>query len=200
MKTLLQINTSLFSESGNSSRLAQQFVDNWKLKNPDGQVVVRDLAKSPIPHLDAERFAALIAKDDARDAAQRAVVDFSDVLIDEIRNADLVVLGLPMYNFGVPSQLKAYFDHLARAGVSFHYTPNGPEGLLPNVPVYVFATRGGLYRDTPRDTETSYVRDFLAFIGLRTVQFVYAEGLHIGPEQKDAALKQAYAEIEQIAA
>ena len=92
----------------------------------------------------------------------------------------MIVLGLPMYNFGVPSTLKAYFDHVARAGVTFRYTANGPVGLLTGKEVYVFATRGGIYAGTPLDTQTTYVRDFLRFLGIDDVEFVYAEGLNMG--------------------
>jgi FMN-dependent NADH-azoreductase len=111
-----------------------------------------------------------------------------------------VVIGLPMYNFGVPSQLKAYFDHIARAGVTFGYTEKGPVGLLTGKKVYVFAARGGQYVGTPIDTQTSYVRDFLAFLGMSDVQFVYAEGLAISAESRQAGLAKAAAEIARLAA
>lgn len=200
MATLLQINTSLFSEAGQSSKLAAEFVARWTARNPDGRVIVRDLAREPLPHLDAERFTALITPADKRTPAQAAVIAQSDALIEEIKAADEIVLGLPMYNFGVPSQLKAYFDHIARAGVTFRYTAQGPEGLLPDVKTTVIATRGGYFAGTPADSETNYVRDFLAFLGLRNVAFVYAEGLNIGPEQKAQAIDKASAELARIAA
>jgi FMN-dependent NADH-azoreductase len=105
-----------------------------------------------------------------------------------------------MYNFGVPSQLKAYFDHVARAGVTFKYTDKGPVGLLTGKKAYVFATRGGVYEGTPLDTQTGYVRDFLRFIGISDVEFVYAEGLAINPQSKEAGLARAAARIELLAA
>jgi FMN-dependent NADH-azoreductase len=104
-----------------------------------------------------------------------------------------------MYNFGIPSQLKSYFDHIARAGITFRYTANGPEGLLTGKKAYVLATRGGLYAGTPLDTQTSYVRDFLRFIGIADVEFVYAEGLNIGADQKQAALERAQGQIDTLA-
>ena len=191
MKTLLQINASMFSENGQSSRLAKQFVAEWQSVHADGKVIARDLGTDPVPHLTAQRFGAFLAKVEERTAEQQAVVDFSDALIEEIRRADTIVLGLPMYNFGVPSTLKAYFDHVARAGVTFKYTDKGPVGLLSGKKVYVFATRGGSYVGTPLDTQTSYVRDFLRFIGITDVEFVYAEGLNLGEESKQAALMNA---------
>lgn len=200
MKTLLQLNSSLFSGNGQSSRLSNEFVAAWREANPEGKVITRDLAADPVPHLDGQRFGAFLAKPEERTAQQQAVVDFSDALIDELRNADVIALGLPMYNFGVPSTLKAYFDHIARAGVTFRYTENGPVGLLTGKKVYIFAARGGMYQDTPSDTQTGYVRDFLGFIGLSDVEFVYAEGLAMGEESKQAGLAKAENVIRQLAA
>ena len=141
MKTLLQIKSSIFSDGGQSSVLADRFVAAWRAANPQGKVVVRNLALDPVPHLDAARLGAFVSKAEERSAEQQAVLDYSDVLIDELRNADVVVLGVPMYNFGVPSSLKAYFDHVARAGVTFRYTASGPEGLLTGKRVVVFEDR-----------------------------------------------------------
>ena len=198
MKTLLQINTSIFSDGGQSSRLAERFVAGWREANPDGQVVAQDLAKQPVPHIDAGRFGAFLAQPGERTSEQQRVVDYSDALIDELKRADVIVLGLPMYNFGVPSTLKAYFDHIARAGVTFQYTATGPVGLLTGKKAYVIATRGGLYAGTPRDTQTAYVRDFLAFLGITDVEFVYAEGLAISEASRTASLAKARESIEQL--
>jgi FMN-dependent NADH-azoreductase len=198
MSTLLQINASILGEQGQSSQLAARFVAAWKEHNPRGQVVKRDLAVEPVPHLSAARFAAFNAPAGQRDHEQRAVAEYSEGLIEEIRQADVLVLGLPMYNFGVPSQLKAYFDHIARAGLSFSYTAEGPIGLLRGKKAYVFAARGGLYAGTPLDTQTQYVRDFLRFVGISEVEFVYAEGLAIGTESRESALSGARAQIEQL--
>jgi FMN-dependent NADH-azoreductase len=200
MRTVLQINTSLFANEGQSSRLASALIQGWKLRHPDDRFVVRDLAADPVPHLTAERFGAFLTPPEQRTAAQQAIAAQSDALIDELRAADVVVLGLPMYNFGVPSTLKAYFDHIARAGVTFRYTATGPQGLLGDKKVYVLAARGGQYAGTPLDTQTSYVRDFLAFLGLRDVEFVYAEGLAMGPDSQRNALEAANANILKLAA
>ena len=199
MKTLLQLNTSLFSNQGQSSRLGDAFVAEWKAFNPHGAVIARDLATNTVPHLTAERFQAFLAKPEDRTLAQRKVVNESDALIDELQRADTIVIGLPMYNFGVPSTLKAYFDHIARAGVTFRYTEKGPEGLLKGKKAYVFATRGGLYVGTPLDTQTAYVRDFLRFLGIDDVEFIYAEGLAMGDAKRDVALAEAGATIRAIA-
>jgi FMN-dependent NADH-azoreductase len=196
--TLLQINASIFSSQGQSTRLADEFVAAWRASNPGAKVVVRSLAESTVPHLDAERFGAFLAKAGERSSEQQDVVDYSDALIDELKRADVLVLGLPMYNFGVPSTLKAYIDHIARAGATFKYTDKGPVGLLTGKKAYVFATRGGLYAGTPLDTQTAYVRDMLRFLGIDDVEFVYAEGLAIGAERKAAALSEAQRAIERL--
>jgi FMN-dependent NADH-azoreductase len=207
MTTLLQINASINNGNGESSRLANQFVAAFHKSHPKASIVVRDVAAAePVPHLNAERFGAFITKPETRSAAQQAVVAYSDTLINELKQAEVIVLGLPMYNFGVPSQLKAYFDHIARLGVTFEYTEKGPVGKLTGKKVYVFAARGGVYaRDgvnegTPMETQTNYVRDFLRFLGMSDVEFIYAEGLHMSPQSKQAALAKAEAEIARLAA
>ena len=201
MTTLLQINASISNGNGQSSQLARQFVSAFQEGNPGTKVMVRDVAAAePVPHLDGERFGAFITKAEERSAAQQAVVAYSDTLISELKQADVIVLGLPMYNFGVPSQLKAYFDHIARAGVTFKYTDKGPVGQLIGKRAYVFAARGGVYAGTPLDTQTGYVRDFLRFIGISEVNFVYAEGLAMSPQSKEAGLAKATAEIARLAA
>ena len=191
MKTLLQINTSIFSNNGQSSQLAEEFVAAWRARNPAMAVRVRDLGSDPVPHLTADGFKSFSADPAVRTAEQKAAADLSDALIEELKQADVVVIGLPLYNFGVPSALKAYFDHIGRAGVTFRYTANGPVGMLDNKKVYVFATRGGFYEGTALDTQSAYVRDFLAFIGITDVEFIYVEGLGIGANEKLAAIDKA---------
>jgi len=198
--TLLQIQSSILASDGQSSRLAARFVAEFQRTHPGAEVIVRDVGREPVPHLTAERFQAFLAKPAERTAAQREVAAYSDALIDELRRADVIVLGLPLYNFGVPSSLKAYFDHVARAGETFRYTEKGPEGLLKGKKAYVFAARGGKYAGTPLDTQTGYVRDFLRFLGIDDVEFVYDEGLAMGPAPRDEALAQANAAIDALVA
>jgi len=193
--TILQINSSLYSGNGQSSRLADELVAALRAEDPDAELVVRDLAREPVPHLDEARFQAFLEKAEKRNDFQKSVVAYSDALIDELRRADVIVLGLPMYNFGVPSQLKSWFDHIARIGATFKYTEKGPVGLLTGKKAYVLAARGGLYAGTPADTQTAYVRHFLAFLGITDVEFVYAEGLAIGAESREKALAAARAKI-----
>lgn len=197
MATLLQINSSLFGDNGNSSQLTHEFVQQWKAQHPAGNVVTRDLSSESVPHLDATRVQALFTPEADRTPEQQAVVNYSDKIIAEIQAADAIVLGVPLYNFGIPSTLKAYFDHIARAGVTFSYTETGPVGLLTDKPVYIIATRGGVYKGLPNDTQSQFLTNFLHFIGLKDVRFIYAEGLNVG--QKDQAFAAAKTAINQAA-
>jgi FMN-dependent NADH-azoreductase len=195
---ILQIKSSVFNGSGQSSRLAEEFVALLREQHPEARLIQRDLVADPVPHLDGARAGAFFAKPEERSAEQRAVIAYSDTLIDELRRADVLVLGLPMYNFGVPSQLKAWFDHIARAGVTFKYTEKGAVGLLTGKKAYVFATRGGIYGD--HDAQTQFVRQFLGFLGITDVEFVYAEGLAISPESRNNSLAAAEARSQRLAA
>jgi FMN-dependent NADH-azoreductase len=199
MTTLLQLNSSIFSSGGHSSQLADEFVAKWLINNPDAQVIVRDLASDPLPHLDAQRVSAFFTQSDARTHEQDIYVAESDALIKELEQSEVIVIGLPMYNFGIPSTLKAYFDRIARAGITFRYTETGPEGLLTGKKAYVFATRGGMFAGTPLDSQTNYVRDFLGFLGISDVEFVYAEGLNMGDDAKNKALTEAKALLAELA-
>lgn len=190
-KNLLQVNASLFSAAGQSSVLANEFVTGWRARNPGAAVTVRDLALDPVPHLTAERFQAFLTKPDDRTAEQRVEAAYSDALIAELKRADVIVFGVPMYNFDVPSTLKAYFDHIARAGSTFNYTAQGPVGLLTGKKVYIFASRGGIYAGKPHDTQSAYLRNFLGLLGITDIEIVYAEGLAISDASKQTALAQA---------
>lgn len=200
MKNVLVITASLFGQDGQSSQLVKRTLDQLQQVHGAIRTTHRDLATEPVPHLDGARFGAFLAGADDRDNEQQRVVDYSDSLIEEVTEADIIVMGVPMYNFGIPSVLKAYFDHIARAGVTFRYTENGPVGLLEDRPVYILAARGGIYADTPNDSQTPYLRAFLGFIGLKELHFVYAEGLNMGDERKASALQEADRNIQTLTA
>lgn len=194
MTTILQLNASL-SPQGQSDQLANRFVAALLAKQPDAKLTVRDLAAEPLPHLDAAEVGAFFTPAESRSAEQQALVAVSDGLVAELAAADVLVLAVPMYNFGIPSTLKAYFDRVARAGVTFKYTETGPVGLLSGKKAYVLAARGGMYQGTAKDSQTAYLKDFLSFIGIDDVTFVYAEGLNMGDANRAAALAAAEQQI-----
>ncbi len=193
---ILQINSSARAASSHSTQLATNIVERLQASQPQSTLTVRDLARAPHPALDESGLQALFTPAEQRSAEQAARVTLDDVLIAEIQAADVVVLGVPMYNFGVSAQLKNWIDAISRARVTFQYTDKGPEGLLKNKKVYVALTRGGQYRNTPTDSQVPYLKTILAFLGMTDVQFVYAEGLAMGPEAEQKALASARAEIE----
>ena len=197
---ILQINASARSAGANSTRLADAITARLQAQNPAAVVELRDLAKDPHPVLDEAALGALFTPAEQRSAEQAARVALDDALIAQVQSVDAIVLGVPMYNFGVPVQLKAWLDAIARAGVTFRYTENGPEGLLKGKKVYVALARGGIYRDTPADSQVPYLKTILGFLGLTDVEFVYAEGLAMGAEGADKAFAAAEAQIGELLA
>ncbi len=200
MNTLLHIDSSLFGDNGQSSQLARQFVQRWANGRSGARIIYRSLTQQPLPHLDETIFGSFSTPEDDRTEEQRAHVARSNRLIEELRSADLIVFGLPMYNFGVPSQLKAWMDHVARAGETFRYTENGPQGLITGKRAVIIRASGGKYAGTDMDLQTGFVRQFLAFIGITEVEFVYAEGLAMGNGERDRALAQASEQLESLVA
>ena len=192
---ILQINSSARTEGSHSTRLASSLVERIRATTPDATLTLRDLARNPHPALDEVLMNAQMTAADKRTSAQVQRVALDDALIAEIEAADVVVLGVPMYNFGVPAQLKNWIDAIARAQVTFRYTASGPEGLLKGKKVYVALTRGGKYRDTPADTQVPYLLMVLGFLGMKDVQFFYAEGLAMGPEAERVGLDAANEQI-----
>lgn len=197
---ILQINSSQRRTASQSTRLAGRIVDRLRAADPGATLVVRDLGARPHPVLDEDALGALFTPASQRTPEQAARVGRDDELIAEIQAADVVVLGVPMYNFGVPAQLKNWIDAIARAGVTFRYSAQGPEGLLTGKKVYVALTRGGLYRNTPADTQVPYLETVFAFLGMDDVHFVYAEGLSLGAEAEARALSDAHAQIDALVA
>lgn len=197
---ILELHSSARVDGSHSSQLARDLVAGLRAAAPAAQLAVRDLAATPHPALDEPALQALFTPADQRTAAQNARVALDDALIAEVQAADVLVLGVPMYNFGVTTQLKNWIDAIARAKVTFEYTAQGPRGLLTGKKVYVVLARGGLYRDTPADTQVPYLRTVLAFLGMTDVEFIYAEGLAMGPEAERQALAGAQAQIEAVLA
>lgn len=192
---ILQINASARSNGANSTRLANRVVERLVEANPGAQVTLRNLATEPLPVLDETALGALFTPADQRSAEQAALAARFDAAIADLKAADVVVLGVAMYNFGVTVQLKGWIDAIARAGVTFKYTETGPVGLVEGKTVYAACARGGLFRGTPNDSQTTYLKSVLGFLGMSDVRFVYAEGLNMGPEAAAKGFAQAEADL-----
>src|SRR2546423_628057 len=197
---ILQINSSARVDGSHSTRLANTLVERLRTGRNDTALTVRDLARTPQPALDEAALGALFTPAEQRTPEQVARVALDDALIAEIQAADVVVLGVPMYNFGVSTQLKNWIDAIARAKVTFTYTEKGPEGLLKGKKVYVALARGGKYRNTPSDTQVPYLKTIFTFLGLTDVQFVYAEGLAMGADAERNGIASAHEQIEEALA
>ncbi|MDN7741923.1 MULTISPECIES: FMN-dependent NADH-azoreductase [Burkholderia] len=191
MTTILQINSAARSQGARSTQLSDELTAKLAQSNPGAKVVVRNLLANAQPHLDDTVLGAFFTPAEQRSAEQNAIVAKSDELVAELQAADIVVIAAPLYNFGISSQLKTYFDWIARAGVTFRYTANGPEGLVTGKKVFVVSARGGKYLGTPNDTQTPYLKTFLGFLGMTDVSFIHAEGLNMGPDAETAALAAA---------
>ena len=178
---VLNITASIFGDSGVSSQLNNYALEQLRTHFSDIKVIHRDVGENELPHFNAETMAA-VSQNEA---------ELADTLIAELQQADIVLLGVPMYNFGVPSQLKAWFDHVARAGTTFKYTESGPVGLLRDRKVIINASRGGIYAGQSSDTQTPYLKTFLAFLGLKDVEFNYAEGLNLQGDSREKSIEKA---------
>lgn len=198
---ILQVNSSarrvVDNQGSFSTRLANELSAGFLQANPQARLTVRDLALQPHPVLDEAALQALFTPAEQRTPEQAARVALDDALIAEVQAADVLVLGVPMVNFAITAQLKNWIDAICKAKVTFQYTAQGPEGLLKGKRVFVVLTRGGIYRDQPADHQVPYLRQVLSFVGLTDVQFIYAEGLAMGPEGEAKALADARAQIAQ---
>jgi FMN-dependent NADH-azoreductase len=195
---ILQINSSLRGTQSESTRVANAIVAKVAAANPGATVTVRDLGADPHPVLDEATLGALFTPAEQRTPEQAARVALNDALIAEAQAADVIVLGAPMYNFGMPIQLKAWFDAVARAGVTFRYTENGPEGLLKNKKVYVATARGGIY-PTDADPQVPHIRMLLNFLGLTDHAFIYSAAQSMGPEAAAKGQAEADAAVAALA-
>lgn len=192
MKNILIVNSSISGEQGQSNQLIENFL---QALTTETTVTRLDLNQQQLPHLAMSEIAAWMTPAADRSAEQAELAALSDQSIAQVQAADVILVGVPMYNFGVPSQLKAWFDRIARAGITFKYTETGPVGLLADKPVVFFATRGGIYKDLPHDSQTPFIKAFFNFIGLTNLHFVFAEGLNMGADSAQAALAAAKAQI-----
>jgi len=197
MSKVLVLKSSILAGYSQSSQLADFYIEQAKSNGDD--VTVRDLAANPIPVLDGELVGALRPSDAELSARQQEALALSDELIAELQAHDVFVIAAPMYNFNIPTQLKNYFDLVARAGVTFRYTEAGPEGLITGKRAIIISSRGGIHKDTLSDLLTPYLKLFLGFLGIADVEFVFAEGIAYGPEVAAKATDDAKKSLEQLA-
>ncbi|WLP07175.1 FMN-dependent NADH-azoreductase [Pseudomonas putida] len=180
MSRVLIIESSARQQDSVSRQLTKDFIQQWQAAHPADQITVRDLAVSPVPHLDANLLGGWMKP-------------------EEQRSADVLVMAAPMYNFTIPSTLKAWLDHVLRAGITFKYTPTGPQGLLTGKRAIVLTARGGIHAGASSDHQEPYLRQVMAFIGIHDVDFIHAEGLNMSGEFHEKGVNQAKAKLAAVA-
>jgi FMN-dependent NADH-azoreductase len=194
MNNVLLVMSSPRGQQSYSQQVARGIVDDLKIAHPAAKIVVRNVAKNPLPHVGEAFVSGMTQKPEQRSAAETQALALSDALIEELAAADVVVLAVPMYNFGLPSALKAWIDHVVRAGSTFRFGANGPEGLLRNKRAIVVVSRGGVYSDGPMkqlDFQESYLKSVLGFIGITDVEMVRVEGVAMGEQAVRTAMANA---------
>lgn len=199
MNALLQINAGMQGSTSQSSRLADKMVEVLLARMPGTKHIKRDLSVDVVPHLDHGTFQTFFDPAAAVTPMQKAGLALSDTLIAELKEADTLVLGAPMYNLMIPSTLKSWIDYVSRAGQTFQFTEVGPVGLLKNIKAYVALAQGGKFLGTPADLETEYLRMVLGFLGIADIEFIYAEGLAMGSQAVESGLAVAHGKIRSLA-
>jgi FMN-dependent NADH-azoreductase len=200
MTNILIVDSAATGQASVSRKLTAEFAQQVRAREPHARIVHRDVGRAPVPHLTEDTVRGI--RGDAETEAERAARALSDQLIAELQDADVVVIGAPMYNFGMPSTLKAWFDHVLRARVTFRYTESGPEGLLKGKRAIVIESRAGFYSEGPAagmDSQEPHIRTLLGFMGITDVTFVRAEKLAFGPEAATAAVTEAIAQLDNLA-
>ena len=195
MSTTLVLTSSALGSNSVSNQLVEDVLVQLRAQTPDTKFVRRDLDANPVPHLVSDTVAAFGAPANANQTALR---ELSDTLITELTQADTIVIGSPMYNFGISSTLKAWFDHVLRAGITFRYTENGSEGLLKGKRAIVAVSRGGVYGDAGDDFQIPHLRMLLEFVGITDITFIRAERLAFGPDFRTQSVEAAKADVIQL--
>jgi FMN-dependent NADH-azoreductase len=200
MKKILHITSSLNNQGSFSNKLSQAIIDKLSNDFPHSTVMKRDLMESTVPHLSAAEFEAFRVLPENRTQQQTSAVKISDDFIDELLDSDIIVIGVPLYNFGIPSVLKAWLDHIIRSGITFKYTEQGVQGLLQNKKVYLAISSGGVYSDGPMknyDFTEPYLKAALGFIGLTDITTLRIEGIAI-PDLAEAQIEKSMAAVNSL--
>lgn len=201
MTTVLVLNSSASGSDSVSRQLVADTVARLAAQHPGLEIVERDLGAQPVPHLTTQTV-GVIRGAEPTSPEQEAAKALSETLVAELKAADFVVIGAPMYNFGITSTLKTWFDHVLRAGVTFRYSEAGPEGLLKGKRAIVVLSRAGFYSSgpaAPMDSQEPHLRTMLNFTGITDVTFIRAEKLAFGPEAKAQSISEAQAELAKVA-
>ncbi len=195
MTHILHVNASVNGENSNSRQIASKLIERIVAANPSATVTDRDANAAEISALTGETVGAFYTPEESRSDAQKSVIAVSDKMVAEVQAADILVIGAPMYNFSVPSTLKAWVDLIARVGVTFQYTENGPVGLLTGKKAYVVVATGGTPVNSPADFATPFLKQVLGFIGITDVEIINASGFAVNAEE---AMQRAIANVEAV--
>lgn len=201
MKKILSIVSSIKGEQSFSIKLSNAIIERLQSAYPDSTVAIRDLTKKPLPHLEGTHLASFYTPQEVRTAEQHEAVVYSDEAIQELLEADIIVIGVPLYNFGPPSTLKAWIDHIARAGITFSYSETGPKGLVADKKVYLALASGGIYSEGPRkefDSTEPFLRNSLGFLGITDITAFRVEGV-VMPDFAESALPKAVGKVNEFA-
>ena len=189
MPSVLIIESSARQQESVSRQLTQQFINQWRFAHPTDRILIRDVALNPIPHMDSNLLGGWMKPAGARSNTEQLCLERSDELTNELLAADMLVIAAPMYNFGIPSTLKAWLDHVIRAGVTFKYTPTRTQGLLIGKRAVVLTARGGIHADDSSDHQEPYLRQVLSFMGIHDITFVHAEGINLSSNFREKGIK-----------
>jgi len=194
---ILYLTSSSRGSESYSKRVGQNVLDELLARDPAATITVRDLAREPLPHIGDDFVAAIRSPNGPQTDEQRALLAQSDVLVDELFAADVIVIAAPMINFTIPSNLKTWVDYVARAGRTFRYSEKGPEGLVTGKQVIVVAARGGIYSGAGNalDFQVPYLKGALGFLGMTDVEVLEVEGTAYGPEAAEKAVAAATAKL-----
>ncbi|KYH08252.1 MULTISPECIES: FMN-dependent NADH-azoreductase [Chryseobacterium] len=197
---ILRLITSFREEASQSFQLGNAIIEKLEKKHPDSSVRTKNLVKNEIPHFNGIHFASFITPTENHTSELQEAVKYSNEAIEELKNADIIVIDVPMYNFTIPSSLKAWIDQIVRVGATFKYSENGVEGLIQGKKVYLSIATGGIYSDGPMkkfDLTEQYLRNILGFIGITDITVFRVEGIAI-PEVSENALPKAIQTVEQF--
>ncbi|MBB3237619.1 FMN-dependent NADH-azoreductase [Phyllobacterium endophyticum] len=194
MSSILLITSSPRGSASHSTRVATELALKLQAKKPGAKITTRDLANNPLPHIDADYATGIYTPAESRSTQQQSVVGVSDALVDELLAADAIVIATGLINFNISSTLKAWIDHIARAGKTFSYGADGPKGLVTGKKVYLVIASGGVYSSGPAasfDHATPYLKATLGFLGMTDVEVIRIEGVAMGPEAEEKAVTSA---------